>query len=280
MTGKFRTDLAAEMRERAGASELEGVRSAEWESRGFAITRVDILDERGENVLCKPVGSYITVSAAALAERRPEAFSDGAETLAGLIRPLLPDPGSVTLVAGLGNAAMTPDAVGPLAAEYVIATRHLKDSMPDAVRGLSPVCVTTPGVLGSTGIETAELLKAAASVARPAQVIAVDALAAASLDRLCGTVQLSDSGIVPGSGVGNNRAALNRETLGVPVIALGVPTVVDAASFSDDPAAKGMFVTPRDIDASVRSLSKLLGYAINLALHEGMTISDVDMLKG
>ena len=279
MSSKFRTDLAAEMRENCSARRLDGVQSSERSVRGYTVTRVDILDDRGAKVLCKPVGSYITVSAASLAERRPESFSDGVDTLAELIRDILPQSGGTTLVAGLGNAAMTPDAVGPLAAEYIIATRHLKATMPEAVQGLSPVCVTRPGVLGSTGIESAELLTSLVKLTRPAQVIAIDALAAASLERLCATIQLSDAGIVPGSGVGNNRPAISRDTLGVPVLAIGVPTVVDAASFSDDPAAKGMFVTPRDIDASVRSLAKLVGYAIDVALHDGLTIADVDMLK-
>ena len=279
MTANFRTDLAAEMRERSGAGELRGVTAREWERGGYQITRVDILDDEGSKKLCKPIGSYITLSSAALAERRPEAFNDGAEALAELIRGLLPEPGGLTLAAGLGNAAMTPDAVGPLAMEYVLATRHLKSAAPEAVQGLSPVCIARPGVLGSTGIESAELLASLVRLTKPAQLVVVDALAAASLDRLCSTVQLSDAGIVPGSGVGNDRAAISRDTLGVSVLALGVPTVVDAAAFSDEEAARGMFVTPRDIDASVRSLAKLIGYAINLALHEGLTIADIDMLK-
>ena len=279
MTGKFRTDLAAEMRENAGSGELQGVRAGEWQTRGFDVTRVDILDERGAEKLCKPVGSYITISARALAERRPESFADGAQTLAELLRELLPKPGELTLVAGLGNAAMTPDAVGPLAVEYTLATRHLKRTMPQEFEGLSPVCAVRPGVLGATGIESAEMIKSVCERVAAVQVIAIDALAAASLDRLCATIQLTDAGIVPGSGVGNDRAALSSETLGVPVIAIGVPTVVDAAAFSDEEAAKGMFVTPRDIDASVRSLAKLIGYAVNLALHDGLTIADIDLLK-
>lgn len=279
MSAVFRTDLADEMRERSGSGELQGVRAGDWETRGFAVNRVDILDERGVEALCKPVGSYITVSSRLLAERRPEAFNDGVQTLSELLRSILPEPGGLTLVAGLGNAAMTPDAVGPLAVEYVLATRHLKQTMPEDFVGLSPVCAVKPGVLGSTGIESAELLRSVCERVQPRQVIAVDALAAASLNRLCATVQLSDAGIVPGSGVGNNRAALSEDTLGVPVLALGVPTVVDASAFSDSEDAKGMFVTPRDIDASVRSLSKLIGYAVNLALHDGLTISDVDLLK-
>lgn len=280
MTGKIRTDLAVEQHENLGSGELQGVRADAYETRGYEIERVDILDERGVESLCKPIGSYLTISARALTERRQDSFQNGAETLAGLIRSLLPQPGGLTLVAGLGNASMTPDAIGPLAAEYILATRHLKSAMPEDFAGLSPVCCLRPGVLGSTGIESAEILRSVCERVQPAQVIAMDALAAASLERLCTTVQLTDAGIVPGSGVGNNRAALTGETLGVPVLALGVPTVVDLAAFTDEDSAKGMFVTPRDIDDSVHSLSKLLGYAVNLALHDGMTIADIDLLKG
>ena len=277
MAGIFRSDLAVEQHERLGAGRLEGVSAEAHEEDGCRVETVEILDERGARELCKPTGRYITVSAARLLAREKAAFEMSAQLLARLLRGLLPSPGGLTLVAGLGNASMTPDSVGPLAAEYVIASRHLK-----AVGGfdyLSPVCVVRPGVLSATGIESAELVLSAAGRVSPAQVIAVDALVAASIERLCTTVQLSDSGIVPGSGVGNNRAALNRDTLGVPVIALGIPTVVDAASFSEREMAKGMFVTPRDIDDSVRTLSKLAGYAINLALHEQLSIADIDMLK-
>ncbi len=280
MTGKFRTDLACEQRESLGAGELAGVRAAAYTERGCEIESVEILDERGAEALCKPIGKYLTLSTQTLTRREPESFENCAAELAALLRSLLPRPGELTLVAGLGNAVMTPDAVGPLAAEYVLATRHLKSAMPEDFAGLAPVCVARPGVLGSTGIESAELLNSLCERVKPAQVIALDALAAASLSRLCSTVQLTDAGIVPGSGVGNNRAALTRATLGLPVLAIGVPTVVDLAMFSDDEGAKGMFVTPRDIDDSVRSLSKLLGYAVNLALHEGLSIADIDLLKG
>lgn len=280
MTAMYRTDLAVEEHENLGSRELDGVNAEAYDSHGFRVEKVEILNENGANELCKPIGTYLTISARSLIERRPEAFTDGVAALSELIRELLPFPGEMTLIAGLGNPVMTPDSVGPLVVENVLATRHLKLSLPDDFKELSPVCAFTPGVLGSTGIESAELLKSVCDYVHPAQVIAVDALAAASLERLCTTVQLTDAGIVPGSGVGNNRAAVSRETLSVPVLALGVPTVVDAASFSENEAAKGMFVTPRDIDASVRTMSKLLGYSINIALHDGLTVADIDMLKG
>ncbi len=281
MDRRFRTDLAAEQRELTPDSgRLRGVRASEESRNGFDVTVVEILDEEGEKALCKPIGKYLTLGLEPLVGRASDAFEDAANLLADLIRELLgPDSGKGTLVAGLGNDEMTPDAVGPLAVNSVIATRHLKRGMPEDFAGFSNVCAVKPGVLGATGIESAELLRSACSAADPARLIAVDALASASLDRLCRTVQLTDAGIVPGSGVGNDRAAVNKASLGLPVLAIGVPTVVDASAFSDSPNAAGMFVTPRDIDSSVRDVAKLIGYGINLALHEGLTIADIDMLK-
>lgn len=277
----FRTDLAAEQRElTAGAGELKGVRADTQTRGGFDITTVEILDAEGEKALCKPIGKYVTLGLEPLMCRTSEAFEDAAELLAELIRSLLSsDDGKGTLVAGLGNDEMTPDAVGPLAVNSVIATRHLKRGMPEDFAAFTTVSAVKPGVLGATGIESAELLRSACRAADPARLIAVDALASASLDRLCRTVQLTNAGIVPGSGVGNDRAAVNQKSLGLPVLAIGVPTVVDAAAFSDSPDAVGMFVTPRDIDASVRDVAKLIGYGINLALHDGLTVADIDMLK-
>ena len=277
----FRTDLAAEQRElTAGAGKLRGVRSTTESREGFDITTVEILDAEGEKALCKPIGKYVTLGLEPLMCRTSEAFEDAAQLLAELIRGLMPsDDGKGTLVAGLGNDEMTPDAVGPLAVNAVIATRHLKRGMPEDFAAFTTVSAVKPGVLGATGIESAELLRSACRAADPARLIAVDALASASLERLCRTVQLTDAGIVPGSGVGNDRAAVNQKSLGLPVLAIGVPTVVDASAFSDSPDAAGMFVTPRDIDASVRDVAKLIGYGINLALHDGLTVADIDMLK-
>lgn len=281
MYRRFRTDLAAEQRElTAGAGELKGVRAAAEQRGGFDVTTVEILDEEGALSLCKPIGKYVTLGLEPLMCRTSEAFEDAAGLLAELIRGLLPaDSGKGTLVAGLGNDEMTPDAVGPLAVNSVIATRHLKRGMPEDFAGFTTVSAVKPGVLSATGIESAELLRSACRAADPARLIAVDALASASLERLCRTVQLTDAGIVPGSGVGNDRAAVNQKSLDLPVLAIGVPTVVDASAFSDSPDAAGMFVTPRDIDASVRDVAKLIGYGINLALHDGLTVADIDMLK-
>ena len=279
MYSSTRTDLALEQRELLGSgSELPGVAAREETRSGLTVTTIDILDERGADILCKPVGRYVTVELDSLLRRREASFSDAARLIADQLRALMPEGAGCTLVAGLGNAAMTPDAVGPLSLDSVLATRHLKKQLPDDFAAFGEVCAVRPGVLGTTGLETAELLRSVCSAVSPARILAVDALASSSLERLCRTVQISNAGIVPGSGVGNDRAELCERTLGAPVIAIGVPTVVDAANFSRDEAARGMFVTPRDIDASVRDISKLIGYAIDLALHSGLTVEDIDTL--
>ena len=185
---------------------------------------------------------------------------------------------------GLGNAAMTPDAVGPLALDSVLITRHLLSAMPKQFAGFRPVSAFRTGVLGTTGVESAEAVRGLVAEVQPAMVLAIDALASRRCGRVCATVQLSDTGIIPGSGVGNHRAALNRETLGVPVFAIGVPTVVDSATLAadileesgvekvDEERLRGehdaFMVTTRDIDQQVRDLSKVVGYGINWALQD------------
>jgi len=194
---------------------------------------------------------------------------------------------------GLGNAAMTPDAIGPLAADSILVTRHLIAAQPRHFSGFRPVAVQRTGVLGSTGIESAEAVRALVSQLRPAAVIAVDALASRRAGRVCSTIQLSSTGIIPGSGVGNHRTALNRETLGVPVVSIGVPTVVDSATLAADlleeagihhideatlRAGHGsLMVTPQDIDAQVRDLAKVIGYGINWALQD-LEIEEINAL--
>ena len=185
------------------------------------------------------------------------------------------------LVVGLGNAAVTPDAVGPETLKSVIVTRHLKTSCATAFSGFASVSAAEPGVLGTTGVESVELVRGVVEHVKPEAIIVVDALAASCAHRLCTTVQLTDTGIVPGSGVQNARAAFNAATLGAPVVAVGVPTVIDADALlpkdaPDEPRAiSGMVVTPRDIDARVRELGRLIGYGIDLAVHRGLTLADV-----
>jgi len=298
MNSNIRTDLAVEAeqlcRERhpGGVDALPGVRAETRLRRGFSVTTVEILDARGEAALGKPRGTYITVELDAFIRREANAFPDACAALSGALRSLLKLENSGNfLVVGLGNRDITPDAVGPDAVECVMVTRHLKAQLPAEFAAFRPVAAVCSGVLGTTGIESGDLVRALCRRLRPDAVIAIDALASRSPDRLCRTVQISDAGIVPGSGVGNARQALNREMLGVPVIAVGVPTVVDAATLALDLAARSgasldpgsfgsagdMIVTPREIDKNVRDVAKLIGYSINLALYDRLSIADIDL---
>ncbi|MCL2827890.1 MAG: GPR endopeptidase [Oscillospiraceae bacterium] len=295
-----RTDLAVEAKEIWSESvqettALSGVQAEDQTAHGYPVTVVRILDQTGEQALAKPQGTYITVELDSLNRREEDAFRRGVFALRDQLLPLLRlGQEDTVLVVGLGNRAITPDAVGPMTAKHTLATRHLVDKLPEHFGAFRRVAVVQTGVLGTTGMESAEVVRAISQRLRPDRIVAVDALASRKLNRVCRTVQLCDTGIVPGSGIGNNRAALNRQTLGVPVVALGVPTVVDAGTLAADlleesgrgatPSAAfegfggDMIVTPKEIDAQVADVSKLLGYALNCALHEGLSIEDVDML--
>lgn len=286
-----RTDLAVEAhalwRESAGeTTRLKGVAAREEQVEGMTVTRVEILDQEGARALGKPEGTYLTLDVSPLWRREEDAFPRAVRAVAALLGPLLPEEGPV-LAAGLGNQAMTPDALGPRSLDHLLVTRHLGEALPQ----LRPVAGLGAGVLGTTGMEVAEWVRGAAEQVVPAAVIVVDALAARDLERLCATVQIADTGLVPGSGVGNHRMALNRETLGVPVISVGVPTVVDAETIARDllgeagavPKAlngrgRRFFVTPESIDQKIRDLSKVLGYGINLALQESLALEDLEAL--
>jgi len=291
---EIRTDLAVEAHAlwQESAKEttgLKGVRARDGEAEGFPVSRVEILDQEGERALGKPVGTYLTLDLTSFWRREAEGFRRAVRAVAELVEPLLPEEGAV-LVAGLGNAAMTPDALGPRCLDHLLVTRHLGEVLPmlRSVAGLGA------GVLGSTGLEVAEWVRGAAEHVKPAAVVLVDALAARDLGRLCSTVQIADTGLIPGSGVGNHRMALNQETLGVPVISIGVPTVVDAATVARDilseagagtaePAAlhgqgSRLFVTPDSIDAKIRDLSKIIGYGLDLAMQPGLELEDLEAL--
>ena len=252
----YRTDLALE---RAGAKARKGT------VNGMQVSR---MRENGVH--------YITVEAPQIT-----GTIDGDGKLRALLtqelKALLPKDGEV-LVAGLGNPQVTPDALGPLCADRILATRHVRGKVAAEVGlgGLRSVSVTKPGVLGTTGVETAEMLHALIAELHPAAVVAVDAMAAGRLHRLGKTVQISDGGISPGAGVGNDRPSLCENTLGVPVIGLGVPTVVDAATLCSDlcaqevEGASRMMVTPREIDTLVVRAAHLLALSINCALNPSL----------
>lgn len=283
-----RTDLALEARElwqesAERTTRLSGVKATKTKREGYPVTRVDILDQRGEKALGKPQGSYLTIDLTTFWQRKADFFERAVRAVGSQLKELLPEEGPV-LIIGLGNETMTPDAVGPLAADNILITRHLIAAMPRHFAGFRPVAVFRTGVLGTTGVESAEAVRGLVAEVRPSLVIAIDALASRRCERVCATVQLSDTGIIPGSGVGNHRSALNKETLGVPVLAVGIPTVVDAATLAADLLEEsgvenidpeslrhgrgGLMVTTQDIDQQVRDLSKVVGYGINWALQD------------
>lgn len=289
----FRTDLAVEAIENhKTAATLPHVRQSDRTLEGFAVHEVRILSEDAAREIGKPQGRYLTLELDALIRREEDAFPRACKALSTLLRELLPRPNDgPVLIAGLGNRMITPDAIGPQTADHVIATRHLVAQSPAIFADWRPVSALAPGVLGQTGVETGEVICGVLDRVRPAAVIAVDALAAGRLSRLLRTVQLTDTGITPGAGVGNARAALNKETLGVPVIAVGVPTVVDGATLAHEissqlgqPACEALddlsqpvMITTRDIDREVADISRMIGYAVNMALHPHLSVSDIDL---
>ena len=289
----FRTDLAVEAIENhKTAAALPHVRQSDRTLEGFAVHEVRILSEDAAREIGKPQGRYLTLELDALIRREEDAFPRACKALSTLLRELLPHPNDgPVLIAGLGNRMITPDAIGPQTADHVIATRHLIAQSPAIFADWRPVSALAPGVLGQTGVETGEVICGVLDRVRPAAVIAVDALAAGRLSRLLRTVQLADTGITPGAGVGNARAALNKETLGVPVIAVGVPTVVDGATLAHEissqlgqPACEALddlsqpvMITTRDIDREVADISRMIGYAVNMALHPHLSVADIDL---
>lgn len=276
-----RTDIALERQEMLADTDQKGIRVRKWKKENARVTEIEILNDYGEQTLNKPKGKYITVDL-------PE-FSHESELLDGRltaisesIKNLLPENAQKILVAGLGNDDITPDALGPLCAKQIFATRHIKgDLITDLnIRNLKSVAAVSTGVLGQTGIETAEYIKGIVDLIKPDAVIIIDALASRRLERLGKTVQLTDTGITPGSGVGNFRKTIDKTTLGVPVISMGVPTVVDGNTIVSDLTggkaqsnqinADEMMVTPREIDTIISRAARLISLSINCALQPEM----------
>lgn len=282
-----RTDLALEgveqLRQGGDISRLDGVCAEEYTRHGYGVTDVRVATKQAAEAVGKPEGRYVTIDLRPYFRREEGFFARAARCLASELRTLLPGVGEdwPVLVAGLGNRGMTADAVGPLALESLLVTRHMVRSLPRQFRGFTPVSALAPGVLAATGMEALELLRGAVQATGCAAVIAVDALAARSRERLCATVQLGDTGLIPGSGVGNHRKAIDKTTLGVPVVAVGVPTVIAAHLLGDgQPEDDPLFLTPRDIDGKVRELGRVIGYGVTLALQEGLSVEDVTGLLG
>ncbi|NMP24009.1 GPR endopeptidase [Sulfobacillus sp. DSM 109850] len=292
--------------------EVPGVRVKETQDQGVVVTEVEIYEEAAEKLMGKPRGHYVTLDVPTFKDRDPDLKRALMAKLTDQLKELLPEDiqGSV-LVVGLGNWNATPDALGPRVVERILVTRHLGQVVPDDIKQrMRPVAAVAPGVLGTTGIETLDIIRGIVSEAKPDLVIAIDALAARNLDRLLGSVQIADTGIHPGSGVGNRRQGLTEESLGVPVIAIGVCTVVQSISIAqeaihqianqlaDDVAfydilkqmapteQRGLIdevlgsrfselmVTPKEIDMLIDDMADVLGEALNRALQPRLDASE------
>lgn len=271
-----RTDLALECFESAEKTKLDGVIVRE----NNAVTTVEVTNENGALALGKPKGKYVTLNVQSFVTDT-NVFDERLNEFSSVLKTVLPKNAASVLVVGVGNENITADSLGPKTNDYVLATRHI---LPDlqksfAADDLFNVATLTTGVLGETGIETAEIVKGIVRQISPDCVIAVDALAASSAERLGTTIQFSDSGISPGSGVGNHRDEISSTTVGVPVIAIGIPTVVSTGVISGD-GSDTAFVTPREIDRITEQGAKLIGMGINVCLQKSLSVSDLSALVG
>lgn len=301
----IRTDLAIECREMF-AQEISGVESRAQDNDGITVTHVKITSEEGARQIGKPMGDYVTIEIDEMVQSDEDIIDRGAQAVSEELKKLVANKRlDSVLVVGLGNRYITPDSIGPKTVGKITVTRHItKEANMGFDFSVRAVSAVAPGVLGITGIETGEIVKGVVQHVKPSLIIAVDALAARKLSRLGTTVQLSDTGICPGSGVGNNRKELTEKTLGVPVIAIGVPMVVDAATLTLDimesisnyikektgndtgilknsiaPSEhalinaalsdknENMIVTPNDVDSISEQASTIIADGINMALH-------------
>lgn len=310
-------DLAVEahelLRGEAGR-EIPGVKMDEENYDHSTVKLITILDEQGEQIMGRAKGTYITLESPELRINNKMIHKDISEIFAEKLKQILPlRDDSVILVVGLGNWNATPDALGPKVVNYSMATRHLFQYAPQELQqGLRSVCVLAPGVLGITGIETAEIIKGTVDRIKPDLLICIDALAAGSVERINSTIQVSTTGISPGSGVGNKRLGINEETMGVPVIAIGVPTVVHASIIAHqameqlfahlqttpalqqvyaglqpvaineiinkvlEPFGGQLMVTPKEVDDQISFTAKVIATSLALALHPGMPPDQVE----
>jgi len=263
----IRTDLVLE--ESENNIDISGVFIKEIKNGDVTVTYTDVKSDKAKNVLSKEKGKYVTIEFKSFGHLF--CYDELIESLLSALKELLPDITDNIMLVGLGNSDITPDALGPSVMNKILATRHIEKSMSNelGLSGLKSVSVIIPGVLGKTGIEAAELVMCAAQKVKPTAIIVVDALAARNPSRLCNTVQLSDSGISPGSGVLNKRRELSRKNMGVPVIAIGVPTVVDISKSKlsgDIESTENMIVTPSDIDSKIKEASEVISRALNIFL--------------
>ncbi len=319
------TDLAIEIAESitTEATEIEGVEvgQEQCDMSDTTVTNVRITNEKGAEAMGKPIGSYITLESGHIKENDINAHERIISILSKYIKYLCPEKKQPTvLVIGLGNRDVTPDSLGPKVVSKILVTRHIKNTVPEDINNaVSSVAALAPGVMGITGIETLEVVKGVTERVQPDVVIAIDALAARKVSRINATIQLSDTGVAPGAGIGNKRKTIDKQTLGVPVIAIGVPTVVDAATMANDaidrmlesmkssankgsqfyemlseladeekyslikevlePYSENMFVTPKEVDAVMENLVNIISNSINIAIHPGITREDINRYK-
>ena len=281
----FRTDLAIERREVSPHTD-DGLKVKEYSIDNVKITSIEVLNKIGERAIRKPKGNYITIETDRSFDGGALIDKDLAKILTDELAKILPQ-GSA-LVCGIGNRSITPDALGPDCISHILATRHIGEELAKSIGfdNLRSVTAISPGVLGQTGIETGEIIKAVIDKTKPDFVIAIDALASRKLSRLGKTIQIADTGIIPGGGVSNSRNELSKKTLGVPVISIGVPTVVDANTLVNDIAeneieyrgASAMIVTPKEIDLLIERSSRLISHSINCALQPDIDEDSLLML--
>ncbi|WP_317368358.1 GPR endopeptidase [uncultured Tyzzerella sp.] len=318
----IRTDLAIEVTEmltqETDDNHIEGVELYVDNVDDIEISWVNIKNEKGQETMGKPIGNYVTIESEAMKENDVITHEKITDIFSkNLIKLCSLNENSTILIVGLGNWNVTPDALGPKVISKVLVTRHIRDTLPKEIdKGVRPVSAISPGVMGITGIETAEIVKGVVDRLKPDIVIAIDALATRKTSRINATIQMSDTGIAPGGGMGNKRKILNKETLGVPVIAIGVPTVVDAGTLVNDtidlmidslvneikggkefyqmlkdldkeekynlinnvlnPYTGNLFVTPKEVDATIERLAKIIANAINIAMHPSIDFNDIN----
>ncbi len=309
---EIHTDLAIEasaVENIETSGQMSGIRTQSYRENHVTVTKVEILDERGESAVGKPKGNYVTLEVPDLRENISDAFSETQRILSLELRKILNLKKEQTvMVVGLGNRFVTPDALGPKVVDKLLVTRHLYGVLPeDITENMNSLCAVSPGVLGITGIETGEIIRGIADKIKPDIIIAIDALASRKTSRISTTFQIADTGIVPGSGIGNKRKGLTKETLGIPVIAIGVPTVIEAAAVANDaiemlieaiklnarkgsvlfgavdafdnenrydliseilsPSAGDLIVTPKEVDSIIDEVSKIIAESINEAVN-------------
>lgn len=289
----IRTDLAIEQIDFATEITPEGVKKEVISLNEIEVTKISITNSNASKNLSKPIGDYVTIQVSSFNSPSKD-FETEIKTIAEVLSKMLADKKREVLVVGLGNQNITPDALGPRAIEYIFATRHISNSLANTIglNDLNSVSAISTGVLGQTGIETSEIVASIVKKLNPSAVIVIDALAAKSINRLSNTLQITNTGISPGSGVQNKRKALSKETLGVDVIAIGVPTVVDMGTIALDifkndmdiskisDEVSTMMVTPREIDLAIEHAAKTIGFAINKALQPNLSLDDIIGLVG